>query len=161
MCKTPNGEKCQTTYFWKDVSVLVFSLCFCVSVCLHWFVFVVYFYFLKSVFLSFYHFGGSFHFWALLRGLVLRPFSTCASLMSFSPFACFLWLLSLLVAFCCCSFCLFVCCCYVISRGRQSAPFFCVQPFRFCFFSWAVFHPALSFTGSVLSSLQSLDPFTF
>ena len=31
-------------------------------------------------------------------GLVLRPFSTCSSLMSFSPFSRFLWLLSLLVA---------------------------------------------------------------
>ena len=30
----------------------------------------------------------------------------------------------------------------------------------FRLFSWAIFHPALSFTGSILSSLQSLDPFT-
>ena len=27
--------------------------------------------------------------------------------------------------------------------------------------SWAVFHSALSFTGSVVSSLQGSDPFTF
>ena len=45
---------------------------------------------LASVVLSFYHFGGSFHFWALLWGLVLRPFSTCSSLMSFCPFFTFL-----------------------------------------------------------------------
>ena len=53
---------------------------------------------LALVLLSFDHFEGSFHFWALLWGLVLRPFSTCTSLMSFSPFSRFLWLLSLLVA---------------------------------------------------------------
>ena len=58
----------------------------------------------------FYHFEGSFHFWALLcvcvwggawgwgRGLVLRPVSTLSSLMSFSPCSCFLWLLCFLVA---------------------------------------------------------------
>ena len=44
----------------------------------------------------------------------------------------------------------------------------CVRPFRVFLVwfkkkkkSWAVFNPSLSFTGSVLSSLQSLDPFTF
>ena len=54
---------------------------------------------LALIVLSFYHFEGSFHFWALLLGLVLRRFSTSSSLMSFSPFSCFLWLLSLLVVF--------------------------------------------------------------
>ena len=41
------------------------------------------------VVLSFYHFEGSFHFWALFGALVPRPFATCSSLM----------LLFLLVAF--------------------------------------------------------------
>ena len=53
---------------------------------------------LSLVVLSFYHFEGSFHFWVHLSGLVLRPFSTCSSLMLFSPFSRFLWILSLLVA---------------------------------------------------------------
>ena len=58
---------------------------------------------------------GSFQFW----GLVLRPFSTCSSLMSFgSPFSRFLWLLSLLVASFFCSL---------------LSPFFCVLLFRVLF----------------------------
>ena len=138
MCKeTPDGEKCQTTYFWKDASVPVLSLgCvkklprernvkrlifekmrqfqFClpvsISVSRDLFDFCFCFgkLFSKAVFdanFGFSCFGfkkksfwGFFHFWALLWGLVLRPFSTCSSLMSFSPFSRFLWLLSLLVA---------------------------------------------------------------
>ena len=49
---------------------------------------------LALVVLSFYHFEGSFFFFFFFRahlwGLVLRPFSTCSSLMSFSPFFTFL-----------------------------------------------------------------------
>ena len=55
-----------------------------------------------------------------------RPFSTCSSLMSFSPFSCFLWLLSLLVA-----------CFFLFSLGRHRAPFSLVCAtftyFGFCF----------------------------
>ena len=71
-------------------------------------------------------------------GLVLRPFSTCSSLMSFSPFSCFLWLLSLLVAP---FFSVF------FSLGHHRAPFslLCAMFLGFLFvFCWAVFHPALS-----------------
>ena len=97
--------------------------------------------------LSFYHFEGSFHFWELLWGLVLRPFYTCSSLMLFSPFSCFLWLLSLLVAFflsvllsqgwcealffCVWFFLVFCCCCVFLGRIPPS-PFlywFCSQQF--------------------------------
>ena len=81
------------------------SLSLCLSICFCWFgfaglffCFVFLLFFLRLSFiqilalvvLSFYHFEGSFHFWALLWGLVLKPFSTCASLMSFSPFCMFL-----------------------------------------------------------------------
>ena len=114
---------------------------------------------LALVVLSFYHFEGSFHFWAFLWGLVLRPFSTCSSLMSFSPFSRFLWLLSLLVA----SFSFSSSSSVLFSLGRRRAPFVCLRLFVcvFVFVYWAVFHPALSFTASVLSSFQSLDPLTF
>ena len=98
---SPDGEKCQTTYSWRDLSVLVLSLCLLRFVCFCFvglFLRLSFLQILALVVLSFYHFEDSFHFWALLWGLVLRPFSTCSSLMSFSPFSCFLWLLSLLVA---------------------------------------------------------------
>ena len=105
MCKeTPDGEKCQTTYFWRDVSVLVLSLCLCLFrfVCFCFvglFLRLSFIQILSLVVLSFYHFEGSFQFWVLSWGLVLRPFSACSVLMSFSSFSCFLWLLSLLVSF--------------------------------------------------------------
>ena len=101
---------------------------------------------LSLIVLSFYHFEGSFHFWALLWGLVLRRFSTSSSLMSFSPFSCFLWLLSLLVVSS--SFFLFSSH-WGVSRLLS---LFCVRRFRLlCFvvvvvvvvFCWAVFHPDL------------------
>ena len=85
-------------------------------------------------------------------GLVLRRFSrTCSSLMSFSPFSCFFSLLSLLVAS---SFFSSV---EVLVRLRS----FVCDVFGFLNFSWTVFHPALSTQLFVLSSLKSLDPFTF
>ena len=188
MCKeTPSGGKRRTTYFWRDFSDLIISLC--VSVSCSWFVFVFYFVwlFLRLSFvqilalvllLFFYHFEGSFHFWALSWGLVLRPFFTCSCLMSFSPFSCFFWLLSLLVAS-------FFSVLYYI--GRRRAPFFCVRLFRvfffyifpgpystqlfpllvlfsavcrawihsrFSFFSYGLFFGLLVFSDSVLRNLQ-------
>ena len=93
--------------------------------------------------LSFYHFEGSFYFWALLWVLVLRPFSTCSSLMSFSLF--------LMASF---SYgCFFFFFFFLFSLGRRRAPFslLCatfvvvvvavVVLFCFC---WAVYHSALS-----------------
>ena len=88
---TPDGE-CQTTYFWRDVSVPVLSLFLSLAICLILFCFIGLFLrlsfiqILASVVLSFYHFEGSFHFWVLSWGLVLRPFSTCSSLMSLPLF---------------------------------------------------------------------------
>ena len=166
MCKeTPGIEKCQASYFWRDVSIPVLPVSVSISVSRDLFDFV---FFCKAFFLrlslmqiltlvvlSFCHFEGSFHFWGHLWGLVLRPFSTCSSLMSFSPFSCFLWLLSLLVASFFCSLLSRASWGSVLLLATFSFLFFC-----FCF-SWAVFHPVLSFTGSVLSSLQSLDPLTF
>ena len=93
------------------------------------------------VVLSFYHFEGSFHFWALLWGLVLRPFSTCSSLMSFSLF--------LMASF---SYGCFFFCFVLFSLGCRRALFslLCatfvvvvVAVVLFCF-CWAVYHPALS-----------------
>ena len=102
------------------------------------------------VVLSFYYFEGSFHFWALFGELVPRPFSTCSSLMSFSPFSRFLSLLSLLVAAffllpslygvvgllslfcgrrfrCCCFWCIFV---FVGPSSTQLFPYwFCSHQF--------------------------------
>ena len=153
-------------------------LSLCLAICLFLFCFVRLF--SKAVFhancgfsvLSFYHFEGSFHFWAILRGLVLRPFSTCSSLMAFSPFSRFLWLLSLLVASSFCS---------LLSRVLQGSflPTVCdffvfYFLFVFCFvFSWGGggevvlfcfllgrLPPSSFLTGSVLISLLSLDPFT-
>ena len=132
MCKeTPDGEKCQTTYFWRDVSVVVLSLSVSLPICLFLFCFVGLFLrlsfiqILPLVALSFYHFEGSFHFWVLSWGLVLRPFSACSVLMSFSdpPFhvSCgffLFWLLLFSVLF---------------SLGRCRASFFCVRLFRFFF----------------------------
>ena len=83
--------------FWFSLSVsMSFDLFVLVWFCRAFY--FIYFIFLRLSFiqilalvvLSFYHFEGSFHFWALLWGLVLRPFSTCASLMSFSPLCMFL-----------------------------------------------------------------------
>ena len=107
---------------------------------------------LALVVLYFHHFEGSFHFWELLWGLVLRPLSSCSSLMLYSPFSHFLWLLSLLVA----SFFLF-------SLGHHMAPFSLsvrltgLFVFVFCFLMGCL--PPSSFL-SVLTSLLSLDPFT-
>ena len=65
-----------------------------------------------------------------------RPFSTCSSLMSFSPFSCFLWLLPLLVASFFCSF---------LSKAPYGSFLSSVCDFFvFCCCCWAVFHPALS-----------------
>ena len=87
-------DMCQ---FWFSHSVSVsFDLIVLVWFCRAFFFFFFFFgrlsfiQILALVVLSFYHFEGSFHFWALLWGLVLKPFSTCASLMSFSPFCMFL-----------------------------------------------------------------------
>ena len=115
-------------------------LSLCLAICLFLFCFVGLFFLRLSlmqilvlVLFSFYHFEGSFHFWALLWGLVLRPFSTCSSLMSFSPFSRFLWLLSLLVAsFFFLSFFLF----YLLSRGRRRDPFLCVCELFGFFLVW-------------------------
>ena len=146
-CVKPDGERCQTTYFWT-----MCQFWFYLSVSCDLFVFVELFLrlsfiqILDLVVLSFHHFEGSFHFWEHLWGLVLRPFSTWSSLLSFTPFSCFLRLPSLLVASFFCS---------LFSRASLGSVL-CVRLFRFCFC-----FAALSFTGSVLSSLQTLDPFTF
>ena len=98
---------------------------------------------LALVVLSFYHFEGSFHFWALLWGLVLRRFSTSSSLMSFSPLSCFLWLLSLLGGF-------FFFCSLLSGTSYGSFLSSVCDVFGFlfvcccCVFCWAVSHTALS-----------------
>ena len=133
MCKeTPDIEKCQTSYFMNrfvSSGSLSLFLCLCLAICLFLFCFVGLF--SKAVFdanfgLGMYHFDGSFHFWALLWGLVLRSFSTCSSLLSFSHFSLFLWLLYLLVAF-------FL---FSLSLGRRRAPFplLCATFSFFCLF---------------------------
>ena len=76
MCKeTSDIEKCQTSYFWKDVSVPVLSLSLSVSISASRdFLFCLFAFFLRLSFiqilalvvLSIYHFEGSFHFWELL-----------------------------------------------------------------------------------------------
>ena len=161
-------DMCQ---FWFSLSVSVsFDLIVLVWFCSCFFFFCFFVFWrlsfiqiLALVVLSFYHFEGSFHFWALLWGLVLRPFSTCASLMSFSPFCMFI-----VASFSSgCFFFSFLF--YLLSRVRRRDPFLCVCDLFGVFWfglkkkkkSWAVFNPSLSFTGSVLSSLQSLDPFIF
>ena len=138
-------DMCQ---FWFSLSVSVsFDLFVLVWFCRAFFFFFFNFFFrlsfiqiLALVVLSFYHFGGSFHFWALLWGLVLRPFSTCVSLMPFSPFCMFLvaCFSSGCFFFCCCC-----CCCYLLSRGRRRAPFcVCVRPFRgFLVWFFKIFFP--------------------
>ena len=111
MCKeTPDIEKCQTTSFWRDVSVPVLSLSLSlfvsISVSRDLFVFVLFCFvrlFPKAVFDPNFGFSGSVFLWLwgllwLLSAFVLRPFSTCSSLMSFSRFSRFLWFVSLLVA---------------------------------------------------------------
>ena len=92
---------------------------------------------LALVVLSFYHFEGSFP-----VGVVLRPFCTCSSFMSFSPFSCFLWLLFL-------SGCFFFSVLFSLGRRRAPLSLLCATFSCFCFvfvfvFCWAVFHPALS-----------------
>ena len=130
------------------------SLSLCLSICFCWFgfaglffCFVFLLFFLRLSFiqilalvvLSFYHFEGSFHFWALLWGLVLKPFSTCASLMSFSPFCMFL------VAS-------FSSGCFkkkkIFSLGGAVGILFCVcvRPFRF-FFAFFVLFVCCCFFG--------------
>ena len=136
----------------RDLFVFVF-LCFVghfskaildANFCFSCFVFLKTFSSVSLPWLSWYvtfHFEGSFHFWALLLGLVLRRFSTSSSLMSFSPLSCFLWLLSLLGGF------FFS---VLFSLGRLTAPFsllcatFSVVVFFCCVFCWAVSHTALS-----------------
>ena len=133
------------------VSSVFLSLCLCVfrfvsvGLVLQGFFFFFFFllFFLRLSFiqilalvvLSFYHFEGSFHFWALLWGFVLKPFSTCASLMSFSPFCMFL------VAS-------FSSGCFkkkkkkknLLSRGRRRDPFLCVcDLFVFLLFLFCLF----------------------
>ena len=146
MCKgTP--EKCQTSYFWRDVSVPVLSPCFylCVSRFLLFLFCFVRLCCLGLIVLSFCHFEGSFHFWAHLWGLVLRPFSTCSFFNVVLPFFMFP------VAFFS-SGCFFFS--VLFSQGRHRAPrsllcatfvlflfLFCCFCFCFC---WAVFHPTLS-----------------
>ena len=161
--ETPHIKK-EASMGWREMSNDLFlktcvssgflSLSLCLSICLYWFGFVGLFFFfffrlsfiqiLALVVLSFYHFGGSFHFWALLWGLVLRPFSTCVSLMPFSPFCMFLvaCFSSGCFFFCCCCCCC-CCCCYLLSRGRRRAPFFvCVRPFRgFLVWFFKIFFP--------------------
>ena len=121
-------EMCQ---FWFSLSLCLFRfVCFCF---VGLFLRLSFIQILALVVLSFYHFEGSFHFWVLSWRLVLRPFSACSVLMSFSPFSCFLWLLFLLVAFFfffLSSFFLFL---YLFSLGRRRASFFCVRLFRFFF----------------------------
>ena len=96
MCKeTPNGEKCQTTYLKKKMCQFRFSLFVYVSCDL--FVFVLFCRaFSKAVFDSNFGLSG-FVFLSLWRFVSLLR--ACCSIMWFSPFSCFLWLLSLLVAF--------------------------------------------------------------
>ena len=166
MCKeTPDTEKCQTSYFWRDVSVPVLSPCFylCVS---RFFLFLFCFVrlcCLGLIVLSFCHFEGSFHFWAHLWGLVLRPFSTCSFFNVVLPFFMFP------VAFFS-SGCFFFS--VLFSQGRHRAPrsllcatflfvfvFVLLLLFLFLFLLGRL--PPNSFlTGSVLTSLLSLDPFT-
>ena len=109
------------------------SLCVSLSVSCDLFVFVLEGFFLKlslvqilALVLSFYHFEGSFRFWAHLWGLVLRLFSNCSSLMSFSPFhvSCdfFLFWLLLLLFF------------SVLSRTSYGSVLLCATFFFFSFF---------------------------
>ena len=101
---------------------------------------------LALVVLSFYHFEGSFHFWAHLWGLVLRPFSTCSSLMSFSLF--FTFLVASFSSGCFFffffSFFSFSFFCSLLSRASYGSFLSSVCEFFVVFCCWAVFHPALS-----------------
>ena len=99
--------------------------------------------------LSFYHFEGSFHFWELLWGLVLRPLSTCSSLMSFSAFSRFLWLLSLLVASFFCS---------LLSRASYGSFLsFCATYCCFVFVFLIGYLPPSPFLSVLTSLLSGLD----
>ena len=85
-----------------------FSLCLCLlrfvcfcSVLQGFFLRLSFIQILVFVVLSFYHFEGSFHFWALLWGLVLRPFSTCSSVFNgVLPLSCGFFIFWLLLFFC-------------------------------------------------------------
>ena len=150
MCReTPDGEKCQTTYFWRDVSVPVLSLCLCFLrfVCFCFVLFCMAF--SKAVFDSNFGLSG-FVFLSLWRFVSLLR--ACCSVMWFSPFSCFLWLLSLLVAFFFYSFC------SLLSRASWGSVLFACDFFGG--FLVAVF-PGPYSTQLVLSSLQTLDPLTF
>ena len=89
MCKeTPEGEKCQTTYFWKDASVPVLSPCFyfCISRFV-WFCFVLEGFFLRLSLMQILALVVS-----ALKKIVLRvPFTSecfCGSLfLGLSPLA--------------------------------------------------------------------------
>ena len=124
--ETPDGEKCLTTYFWRDVSICNLFL-FCIA-------------FIKLSFIQIFAL-------VVLSFITWRvPFTSerlCGGL--FSSFSCFLWLLSPLVAFFSFFFSfsfLFLFFFSVLSRAVVGLLCF-VWLFRFVVvvFCWAVFHP--------------------